>query len=397
MIEQQSLGSLCEITSSKRIFAEEYVSEGIPFYRSKEIIERNNNHAISEPLYILPSRFEEIKKKFGVPISGDVLLTSVGTLGIPYRVKDTDLFYFKDGNLIWMRRFSDRLDSQYLYYWFSSKFGKQSLIQKAIGSSQAALTIEILKNYKLPVPSLATQQKLASILSAYDSQIENNQKRIKLLEQMAENLYKEWFVRFRFPGYENAEFDGGIPKGWNIEKLSSVASVTYGFPFNSSLFCADNTLNPVVRIRDIANKHTDTYTPEKPSDKYIIHANDILIGMDGIFHMNIWTNEGDYLNQRVVRVASKECNLSNLFIYYSIYPQVKMLESIISGTTVAHLSAKDMNKMTVLVPDKKVLELSSSRFKNILSMRKSLLVQNDLLTTQRDLLLPRLMSGKINF
>ena len=75
------------------------------------------------------------------------------------------------------------------------------------------------------LPPLASQQIIASILSAYDSQIENNQKRIKLLEQMAENLYKEWFVRFRFPGYENAEFEGGLPKGWTLERLEDFGIV----------------------------------------------------------------------------------------------------------------------------------------------------------------------------
>jgi len=281
---------------------------------------------------------------------------------------------------------------KYVYYYLQM----MHLEQYNAGAGVPTLNQNHLHNLKILVHDIKDQQKIASILSAYDSQIENNQKRIKLLEQMAENLYKEWFVRFRFPGYETAEFEGGVPKGWKIKKLYSLANIVYGFPFNSSQFCSDSALNPVVRIRDIADKHTETFTPEKPEDRYLIHTNDILIGMDGIFHMNIWTNEGDYLNQRVVKVSSKENNISNLFLFYSIYPQVKMLESIISGTTVAHLSAKDMNKMTVLIPDEQTLKLCFSKFENILSMRRALLNQNDLLTTQRDLLLPRLMSGKLS-
>lgn len=288
------------------------------------------------------------------------------------------------------------IDAKFLYYVLSDSnfFNYDTLTAK--GTKMPRGTKHAILKYWVPNLPLQTQQRIASILSAYDSQIENNQKRIKLLEQMAENLYKEWFVRFRFPGYENAEFEGGVPKGWKIVKLNSVANIVYGFPFNSSCFCSESSLNPVVRIRDIADKHTETYTPEKPDDKYLIHTNDILIGMDGIFHMNIWTNEGDYLNQRVVKVSSKMQNLSNQFLFYSLFPQVKMLESIISGTTVAHLSAKDMNKMTVLIPSDDVLRLCFSKFENIMSMRRTLLVQNDLLTHQRDLLLPRLMSGKLS-
>ncbi len=264
------------------------------------------------------------------------------------------------------------------------------------GTAVQMVTKKNVEDYKFLCPPKKEREKIADILWTYDSQIENNKKRIKLLEKMAENLYKEWFVRFRFPGYETAEFEGGVPKGWRIEKLKDVSSIVYGFPFNSSLFCSDASLNPVVRIRDIADKHTETYTSEKPDDKYLIHTNDVLIGMDGIFHMNIWTNDGDYLNQRVVKVTSTKPHLSNFFIFQSIFPQVKMLESIISGTTVAHLSAKDMCKMTILIPDKHTLELSFSRFESMMAMRNKLLIQNDLLSSQRDLLLPRLMSGKLS-
>ncbi len=289
------------------------------------------------------------------------------------------------------------VDNHYLFYLLRYFKGYFQLLGGGTGSGKGIVKKSTFEKSKvLYDDNIDNQKKIASILSAYDSQIENNKKRIKLLEQMAENLYKEWFVRFRFPGYETAEFEGGVPKGWRIEKLKDVSSIVYGFPFNSSQFCSDASLNPVVRIRDIADKHTETYTSEKPDDKYLIHTNDVLIGMDGIFHMNIWTNDGDYLNQRVVKVTSTKPHLSNLFIFQSIFPQVKMLESIISGTTVAHLSAKDMCKMTILIPDKHTLELSFSKFESMMAMRNKLLIQNDLLTTQRDLLLPRLMSGKLS-
>ena len=147
-MEYVRLGHYCTITSSKRIFAHQYVDSGIPFYRSKEIIEKTDDRAISEPLYISNDVFNLIREKFGVPHAGDILLTSVGTLGIPYIVKE-ETFYFKDGNLTWLKDFSADLLPKYLYYWLSSSFGKQSLIQLAIGSSQPALTIEILKKYKI--------------------------------------------------------------------------------------------------------------------------------------------------------------------------------------------------------------------------------------------------------
>ena len=114
--ETIKLVDCCEITSSKRIFYSEYTDHGVPFYRSKEIIECSQGQSISEPLYITKQRYDEIKDKFGVPVSGDMLLTSVGTIGIPYIVKETDEFYFKDGNLTWFRNFTNKLCARYLYY-----------------------------------------------------------------------------------------------------------------------------------------------------------------------------------------------------------------------------------------------------------------------------------------
>lgn len=393
-MEYVKLGDYCIITSSKRIFANQYVSKGVPFFRSKEIIEKNNSQNISEPLYISTDVYNEIKNKFGVPQIGDVLLTSVGTLGIPYLVKE-ESFYFKDGNLTWMKNFSKKLSSKYLYYWLSSSFGRISLLQRAIGSSQPAITIEILKKYKIILPSINTQQRIASILSAYDNLIENNNKRIRLLEQMAENLYNEWFVRFRFPGHEKTEFENGLPKEWKFENLFAVADVSYGYAFKSDLFCNDESLNAVVRIRDIQDNHTKTYTSEICDDKYLIEENAILVGMDGLFHMCLWNGEKAYLNQRVVKINSKFENMCNFLLYMSIRPQIKFWEQVIAGTTVAHLGDKHLKKVKVIIPENELLVKANNTIQNLMVEKNRLFKQNMLLSRQRDLLLPRLMSGKL--
>ena len=113
MWQETILQNLCEITSSKRIYAADYQSEGVPFFRGKEIIEKHNgNTGVSTELFISEEKFLEIKRKFGVPQPGDLLLTSVGTLGVPYVVKPSEEFYFKDGNLTWFKYFKN-LDSRY--------------------------------------------------------------------------------------------------------------------------------------------------------------------------------------------------------------------------------------------------------------------------------------------
>ena len=110
------LGDVCEITSSKRIFMSDYVDQGIPFYRSKEVAELQNGDSISTPFFISKEKYEEIKARFGIPQKGDLLLTAIGaTLGIPFVVKDNNPFYFKDGNLIWFKCFDENYNSSYLY------------------------------------------------------------------------------------------------------------------------------------------------------------------------------------------------------------------------------------------------------------------------------------------
>ena len=263
------------------------------------------------------------------------------------------------------------------------------------GAAQPLITQGLLKRLKCDVPTVKQQERIVDYLSVYDSLIDVNNKRIKVLEQMAENLYKEWFVRFRFPGHEKAEFENGIPKGWKYRNLFDVAKVTYGYAFSSDLFCENDTLNAVVRIRDIPNNETKTYTSESCDDKYLVSKNAILVGMDGIFHMCLWNGEKAYLNQRVVQMRSKKVGLSNLFLFLALAPQVKFWETAIAGTTVAHLGDKHLKKMVILVPDDEMLKKSNALFETIMVEKTELLNQNKNLIKQRDLLLPRLMSGKL--
>lgn len=169
-----TLSDVCYISSSKRIFAKEYQSSGIPFYRGKEIIEKYNGISISNKLFISSERYEEIKNKFGVPLEGDILLTSVGTLGIPWLV-DKEKFYFKDGNLTWLRN-NELITPRFLYYWLITSQAQNQINSKCIGSTQKALTIEILKKFYITFPDIKTQKKITSIIESIELKIDNNRK-----------------------------------------------------------------------------------------------------------------------------------------------------------------------------------------------------------------------------
>ena len=210
------IGDLCKISSSKRIFAKEYKNSGIPFYRGKEIIEKQKGNKISTELYISQERYEEIKTKHGVPQKGDMLLTSVGTLGIPYIVQD-EVFYFKDGNLTWFYNF-EGIDSRYLYYWFLSPIGKMNIDSKAIGSTQKALTIETLSKFEISLPPLAEQRRIAGILGAIDDKIENNRRINTNLELQAQALFDEWLCKVNtIKGTFNDIIDATLEGDWGQE------------------------------------------------------------------------------------------------------------------------------------------------------------------------------------
>ena len=288
-------------------------------------------------------------------------------------------------------KIKDGCNPRYGYYLLLNS----NLKSRFRGAAQPFISYDLLEKVIVYNPPKAVQDKIASILSAYDNLIENNNKRIRLLEQMAENLYKEWFVRFRFPGHEKAEFENGLPKGWSLKNLFDVADVSYGYAFKSDLFCNDKNLNAVVRIRDIQDNHTDTYTSEVCDDKYLIEENAILVGMDGLFHMCLWNGEKAYLNQRVVKICSKKKNICNYMLFMALRPQIKFWEQVIAGTTVAHLGDKHLKKIKITVPTEDILLKANEIIQKIMVEKNQLFKQNQTLARQRDLLLPRLMSGKL--
>lgn len=180
--EVRTIGDLCEIGSSKRIFMKEYVDSGITFFRGKEIIEKSKGNSVSTELFITEARFNELKDKFGVPAKNDILLTSVGTLGIAYLVGEEE-FYFKDGNLTWFKNFKDEVYRYYIYQWLISSEGKKSIDAITIGSTQKALTINALKGIKLVLPSDKILKLFEGFIVAnIDSLRGNNEEKTKLIE-----------------------------------------------------------------------------------------------------------------------------------------------------------------------------------------------------------------------
>ena len=180
----RKLSDISELTSSKRIYLSDYVSDGIPFYRGKEITELKANKNVSDLLYITKEKYNEIKIKYGVPEKNDILITGVGTLGNIYRVPNDNPFYFKDGNLIWLKNIKE--NSKYIEY--NLERNKRKILDSAIGSTQKALTIVGLSKLEFNFPSLNEQTKVSNFLSLIDKKIELQSKKIEDLKLFKKGL-----------------------------------------------------------------------------------------------------------------------------------------------------------------------------------------------------------------
>ena len=161
-MQELFLEDICDVLSSKRIFAKDYLSSGIPFFRGKEVTEWFLRKPITPEFFISESLFNQIKSKYGAPVNGDILITAVGTLGSLMFVGDEN-FYFKDGNVIWLRNFSSCCTSKYIFYYLCSNKHRGELLNSAIGSTQKALTIEMVKRLPIQLPNINEQRHIVNI------------------------------------------------------------------------------------------------------------------------------------------------------------------------------------------------------------------------------------------
>ena len=391
--ETIKLGDCCEITSSKRIFYSEYTDHGVPFYRSKEIIECSQGQSISEPLYITNQRYDEIKDKFGVPVAGDMLLTSVGTIGIPYIVKETDEFYFKDGNLTWFRNFTNKLCAQYLYYWVTSKEGTGVLNNTTIGSSQKALTISALKNIEITVPPIENQRRIADILFAYDDLIENNRKQIKLLEEAAQRLYKEWFVDLRFPGHEHTKIVDGVPEGWEKQPLSSIADIRMGQSPKSEFY---NQIGEGLPFHQGVGSYGNRFVRDETystSFTRIAEAGSILFSVRApVGRLNITKNK--IVIGRGIAALNHKSRLQS-FLFYMLKERFFKDNLVGNGSIFASISKEELLNQQFIIPCEDIMVQYDKAAQNIDDRIATLDRQTELLTQARDRLLPKLMSGEV--
>ena len=275
-----------------------------------------------------------------------------------------------------------KCDADYLYYLLKIKVAE--LKQRANGGAFGTIIRTTFDSIKCTLPlELKDQHRIASILSTYDSLIENNTKRIRLLEKMAENLYKEWFVRFRFPGHENVEMENGLPKGWKRGSLSDVCEFKRGKNITSSEMQEGNV--PVISAGlEPSGYHSCSNVRGVNVTMSSSGAN---AGYIAIHYSDIWAADCSYI---------EESTTGNIYYVYELLNNIRtVINNFQRGAAQPHVYPKDVNRIKLILPSKELMLIANGRLEIMHKEIYNLQKQNSLLARQRDLLLPRLMSGKL--
>lgn len=240
-----------------------------------------------------------------------------------------------------------------------------------------------IEKLKIKIPDLKTQEKIADILSTYDRLIENNNRRIEILEKTAEEIYKEWFVRMRFPGHENTKFIKGIPEGWEVKRVGDLAKFKRG----KNLVIRDAIPGEVPVIA--GGMEPSCYHNESNTDAPVItvSASGANAGYTQLNNVDIWASDCSYI----------DINDTDLvyYIYLLLKVSHKEILNLQLGSAQPHVYARDLNNFKFLKPDRKLIKEINSYAKDIFEKIKYLSSTNQNLIKQRDLLLPRLMNGTI--
>lgn len=408
ILTKYKLGEILDVTRGASLSGEYYATEGEYIRLTCGNFDYQNNcfkeNKSKDNLYYVG----DFKSEFLME-EGDIItpLTeqAIGLLGSTAIIPESGK-YIQSQDVAKIICKEDLLDKDFAFYLISSALVKQQLSAAAQQTKIRHTSPDKIKDCTVWIPELSEQKRIGKLLRSIDRKIELNRAINQNLEVMAKQLYDYWFVQFDFPNEEGKPYkaSGGemfwneklkreIPKGWNVAKLTDEIELQYGFPFSTDLFTEQVTSVPVVRIRDILDNSISAYTTEEVEERYLLQKQDLLIGMDGNFHINYWTDNVSYLNQRSVRLRAKNnSNVSIVQAKYDIQPYIKAKETRTKGSTVGHLADKDMKELYVLVcPNKKAREKLDSILSMIVKNRNEVTS----LIKQRNELLPLLMNGQI--
>ena len=315
----------------------------------------------------------------------DILYSVVGSFGKPVLIKENIPFAFQRHIAI-LRPNNEIADSRFLYYVMLTRDFFMQADTVAIGAAQRTISLTALRNMEVKLPSMETQHRIASILSRYDSLIENYQKQIKLLEEAAQRLYKEWFVGLRFPGHENTNIIDGVPEGWEKKSVDSIYNIKYGKNLSTKLitetgFYPVYGANGVIGYYDKANCNEQVVLITSRGNG----SGDVLM----TYHKDAFITNNSFI------VTPSEgfeyCKLPFTFQFL----KMANFRAVRTGAAQPQLTNQSIHTVDVILPNKNLIEKFCSA---TIGMNDTIIKYREqirLLTEARDRLLPKLMSGEI--
>lgn len=375
--EFKTLGNEIEAATVGHVgpMADRYVSAGIPFLRSQNI--KPNSISFSDVKFIDEKFHSELKKS--ALKAGDVAVVRTGYPGTA-AVVSADMLPMNCADLVILTP-GDQVDSRYLASLLNSSFGKALITGNTVGAAQQHFNVTTAKQIKLPLPSFPIQRKIAAILTAYDDLIENNRQRIALLEKMAEEIYREWFVRLRFPGHEHTPVHKGVPEGWSTSRIEDQATRhRFGRLYKESdldesgkTIVIDQSVKPFLGFHNNEPDHLAALTEPK-----------VLFGDHSCkFTMMV---EPFSVAENVIPFSASD-PLSSYYLYYAVKGQVETTEYKRHWTSLV--------KKEIYWPTEGLRRRFADFLLPNVELARSLKLQSRTLQKTRDLLLNRLISGKL--
>ena len=399
-----TIGQLAEIIDGDR--GKNYPKQD-EFYPQGYCLFLNTGNVTKEGLifeenqFIMKEKDEALRK--GKLKRGDIVYTTRGTVGnagyynssVPY-----ENVRINSGMVI-LRSNGEIVDARFLYQILKSEYYRPYFKQYCTGSAQPQLPIKNFSQIYLNVPDIKTQHRIADILSVYDDLIENNQKQIKLLEEAAQRLYKEWFVDLHFPGHENTKIVDGVPEGWSKSTVFEVSAILRR---GISPKYNENARGIVINqkcIRQTIVSYDEARTQEKkyPAELELKEA-DIAIcstgaGTLGRVGQIYEVRENTTLDSHVTLIRANE-KIGQQYLFWSLKMQQDYLMSAGKGSTnQLELSRETIGNCKILMPEQKIAEQAEKNFVAIHNKMKECSMQIARLREARDLLLPKLMSGEV--
>ena len=280
-------------------------------------------------------------------------------------------------------RANDNIDSTFLYYVLSDDSFFDHMMSSANGTKMPRGNRKLIPSFEIPLPPLSTQHRIATILSRYDSLIENYQKQIKLLEEAAQRLYKEWFVDLRFPGHENTKIVDGVPEGWTPSQLGQLAEFKRGKTITKK-----NVIDGDIPV--VAGGLEPAYYCNKSNtvERVItISGSGANAGFTRMYFEKVWASDCSFVDASVTPFLH--------FVYCYLKDNKTTIDNMQKGAAQPHVYAKDINSLGLCIPIESMLKSFEEKVSNYFDTTASLQSQLRLLTEARDRLLPKLLSGEI--